>query len=182
LGVNSVISAYTFDNATCESTAVDYFITGLPYTLDYRANDGGWAESTLGSWGADFLSEVKWNNNSGVRIGENASGSSTLRRNFYTQTDINVVVSVSGFTNSRVRRTGFINVKYVCDENTGTISLGGSPIFSSTVNNDDSCTKDDVNRGKSKDLSPTQDVTTQDVTTQDVTTQGKHPTKYILTN
>lgn len=161
LGVNSVISAYTFDNATCESTAVDYFITGLPYTLDYSANDGGWAESTLGSWGADFLSEVKWNNNSGVRIGENASGSSTLRRNFYTQTDINVVVSVSGFTNSRVRRTGIINVKYVCDENTGTISLGGSPIFSSTVNKDDSCTKDDVNRGKSKDLSPTQDVTTQ---------------------
>lgn len=161
LGVNSVISAYTFDNATCESTAVDYFITGLPYTLDYSANDGGWAESTFGSLGIDLASEVKWNN-SGVRIGENASGSSTLTRNFYTPTDRNVVVSVSGFTNSYVTMDiSWSGIKFFCDTNTGTISLGGVPIFSSTVDSNDSFTRDDVKSGKSEDLSPNQAVTTQ---------------------
>lgn len=162
LGVNSVISAYTFDNATCESNAVDYFITGLPYTLDYSANDGGWAESTFGGWGVDIASEVKWNNNSGVRIGENASGSSTLTRNFYTPTDRNVVVSVSGFTNSYVTMDiSWSGIKFFCDTNTGTISLEGVPIFSSTVDSNDSFTRDDVKSGKSEDLSPNQAVTTQ---------------------
>lgn len=162
LGVNRVISAYTFDNTTCESTAVDYFITGLPYTLDYSANDGGWAESTFGSWGVDIASEVKWNNNSGVRIGENASGSSTLTRNFYTPNDRNVVVSVSGFTNSYVTMDiSWSGIKFFCDTNTGTISLGGVPIFSSTVDSNDSFTRDDVKSGKSEDLSPNKAVTTQ---------------------
>ena len=165
LGTNNVTSSYTFDNAKCDSDVVVYYITGLPYMLDYTANDGGWREATFGSNGSNFGKEVKWNKDGGVRIGENSSGESDLTRKFYTPEDRSVVVSVDGYVNTYVELNTYWEgwkptMKFECDPNTGTVSLSGVSIYSATVDSNDSFTKDDIKSGKSEDLSPKQSVTT----------------------
>ena len=68
-----------------EENDIEAYITGIPYILNTRSNDG-W--STAGS--------VEWNTDGGVRLGYNSDSDSHMAKNFYVPEDIPVLVENTG--------------------------------------------------------------------------------------
>lgn len=68
-----------------EENDIEAHITGIPYILNTRVNDG-W--STAGS--------VEWNTDGGVRLGYNSDSDSHMVKNFYVPEDIPVLVENTG--------------------------------------------------------------------------------------
>ena len=68
-----------------EENDIEAYITGIPYILNTRSNDG-W--STTGS--------VEWNTDGGVRLGYNSNSDSHMAKNFYVPEDIPVLVENTG--------------------------------------------------------------------------------------
>lgn len=68
-----------------EENDIEAHITGIPYMLNTRSNDG-W--STTGS--------VEWNTDGGVRLGYNSDSDSHMTKNFYVPEDIPVLVENTG--------------------------------------------------------------------------------------
>ena len=112
------VEAYikTKDGRTIKSAAETVYITGLPYTLNVTANDGNWVEEGY----------VNWNQSSAVRLGKNQWGGAAYieNSNFKLPENVNVVVNSKG----NVSGTG----KWLKVENTVSISVSGSEIFSKT--------------------------------------------------
>ena len=106
----------TKDGRTIKSAAETVYITGLPYTLNVTANDGNWKEEGY----------VNWNQSSAVRLGKNQWGGDAYieNSNFKLPENVNVVVNSKGNVNG----TG----SWIKVENTVSISVSGSDIFSKT--------------------------------------------------
>lgn len=112
------VEAYikTKDGRTIKSAPETVYITGLPYTLNVTANDGNWKEEGY----------VNWNQSSAVRLGKNQWGGAAYieNSNFKLPENVNVVVNSKGNVNG----TGSLWQV----ENTVSISVSGSDIFSKT--------------------------------------------------
>ena len=112
------VEAYikTKDGRTIKSAAETVYITGLPYTLNVTKNDGNWKEEGY----------VNWNQSSAVRLGKNQWGGDAYieNSNFKLPENVNVVVNSKGNLNG----TGSLWKV----ENTVSISVSGSDIFSKT--------------------------------------------------
>lgn len=112
------VEAYvkTRDGRTIKSAPETVHITGLPYTLNVTANDGNWKEEGY----------VNWNKSSAVRLGKNQLGGDAYieNSNFKLPENVNVVINSKGNVNG----TG----SWLKVENTVSISVSGSDIFSKT--------------------------------------------------
>ena len=97
------------------SASTTVHITGLPYTLNYAANDGNWSES----------GNVAWNQDSAVRLGYyQLSGSANITNSkFVVPSNINV----------NIYSTGVVGSSAWPVENTMSLSVSGTSKFSKTV-------------------------------------------------
>lgn len=122
---NLALGTYTFqlvltDGDYTWSTAVSsIYVTGLPYTLNPAAND------SWNAWSED--GNVNWNTSSAVRLGYNQwGGEASITKSFYLPANTGVKVNSTG----TVCGTG----RWLKVENTVTISVSGSSVFSATAN------------------------------------------------
>ena len=119
------LGTYTFQlvltdgDYTWSTPVSSIYVTGLPYTLNIKANDNWNAWATGGN--------VNWNTSSAVRLGYNQwGGEASITKNFYLPANTGVKVNSTG----TVCGTG----KLWKVENTVTISVSGSSVFSATAN------------------------------------------------
>jgi hypothetical protein len=118
-GTHNVTALYTFDNVTKSSSEVSCQITGLPYTLNPASKD------TISPWEEE--GNVNWNTDGGIRLGKNQwGGEAYIQKTFSAPANINVVVNSNGIVNG----TG----SWIKVENTVSVSVSGSAIFSQTQN------------------------------------------------
>lgn len=119
------LGTYTFQlvltdgDYTWSTPVSSIYVTGLPYTLNIKAND------SWNAWSEDGY--VNWNTSSAVRLGYNQwGGEASITKNFYLPANTGVKVNSTG----TVCGTG----KWIKVENTVTISVSGSSVFSATAN------------------------------------------------
>lgn len=119
------LGTYTFQlvltdgDYTWSTPVSSIYVTGLPYTLNIKAND------SWNAWSED--GNVNWNQSSAVRLGYNQwGGEASITKNFYLPANTGVKVNSTG----TVCGTG----KWIKVENTVTISVSGSSVFSATAN------------------------------------------------
>lgn len=114
-GAKSVEAYVVTTDGRTYSASTTVHITGLPYTLNYAANDGKWSES----------GNVAWNKSSAVRLGYNqlSSGSASITNsNFKVPADVKIVVNSTGVVGAMVKQTNVMS-----------ILVSGASIFSQTV-------------------------------------------------
>lgn len=114
-GAKSVEAYVVTTDGRRYSASTTVHITGLPYTLNYAANDGNWSESGT----------VAWNEGSAVRLGYyQLSGSANITNSkFFVPSNINVNIS----------STGVVGSSALPMKNTMSLSVSGTSIFSKTV-------------------------------------------------
>ena len=114
-GAKSVEAYVVTTDGRRYSASTTVHITGLPYTLNVTANDGNWSESGT----------VAWNQDSAVRLGYyQLSGSANITNsNFFVPSNVNV----------NIYSTGVVGSSAWPVENTMSLSVSGTSIFSKTV-------------------------------------------------
>ena len=113
-GAKSVEAYVVTTDGRRYSASTTVHITGLPYTLNYAANDGNWSES----------GNVAWNEDSAVRLGRNGTSAASITMStFKLPANVNVKVTSEGTVVSAAYPT----------QNTMSLSVSGTSIFSKTV-------------------------------------------------
>ena len=113
-GAKSVEAYVVTTDGRRYSASTTVHITGLPYTLNYAANDGNWSES----------GKVAWNESSAVRLGKNGTSAASITMStFKLPANVNVKVTSGGTVASAALPT----------KNTMSLSVSGTSIFSKTV-------------------------------------------------
>lgn len=119
LGEYKAVVKWTVNGKEYTSGETKVYVTGLPYTLNIKANDN-W-----NAWSED--GNVNWNTSSAVRLGYNQwGGEASITKSFYLPANTGVKVNSTG----TVCGTG----SWLKVENTVTISVSGSSVFSATAN------------------------------------------------
>ena len=128
LGQHTVTAAYSFDGVQREGS-VACLVTGLPYTLNVTNND------TVSPWTED--GNIKWNEDSSVRLGYNISGNwfksdTEITKSFSLPTDTNVLIDCSGTAAGTGSKWGLIDSR---KNTTFTLSISGKETYSYTTTN-----------------------------------------------
>lgn len=111
-GTKSVEAYVVTKDGKRYSASTTVHITGLPYTLNYAANDGNWSESGT----------VTWNQDDAVRLGyyHGLGGEANITNSkFEVPADINVIVDSKGVVAAMLWQTNVVS-----------ISVSNSQIFS----------------------------------------------------